>query len=314
MSRTATLALLATLAGCGLGSADEFSEAMPTLNQLSISIPEGTIQTKPGQLTQSLTGQPPVLYGLSSAISKKINTKILIGLIFLGDIVRSSLPSIQGDQATWGPYTTALDPLSWKLQARRLGPGQFSYELSAKRKTDITGTFKTILTGTSRKGSSSVFSGYAGSFEVTSSALNTLAPLLHPEKGMVVATYDTTGSQRRIEMELKGYSVAGGQPYDGTYTYLERADRSGEFRFDALWDLQRNGSTEEKLSVLTAWNSQGAGRGDASITGGDLPQGEPITMTECWDASLGLLYYQDSLNIRPVEGEEASCAFAGLSR
>ena len=308
--------LIATLTACGgVDPADEYRAAVPSRSQLSMDVPSsGGSQSQSlgqvGSLTQALLGQTAELYALTYKVSHEVNGSIWVGLNIIESIVHTPPTSLVNNVAVWGPHTGALEPLTWKLTVAKTGPGRFSYVLSARKKGDATGAFSPILAGTSQKGFSKYFTGFKGLYAVNADNLNALAPSLHPDTGKMVATYDTTGDKRSVQMALENYSEAGAPPADALYSYLDRLDTSGEFRFVARTDMQKDGSAEEILAVTSAWDKTGAGRGDAAVTGGDMSSGLVVKLTECWDDGFGRTFYEDSHSINPAEGSAASCVFA----
>jgi hypothetical protein len=309
-----TLTLVLTLAACGGDPADEFRDAVPTRDQLAMNVPQSAqSQTQSGEIgstTAALLGQKASLYLLTYKVSHEVNGSIWVGLNIIESIVQHPPTSIENGVATWGPHTPPLEPLTWMLKVTKKGPGDFLYALSARQKGDTAGEFKVILAGASAKGYSPVFSGYKGVYTANATNLNSLDPMLHPDTGEMVATYDTTGLKRSVKMALNDYSENGAPPADALYSYLDRVDTSGEFGFISRTDLQKNGSAEEVFAVGVAWDQTGAGRGDAAVTGGDLSFGDTVKLTECWDSSFGRVFYMDSHNINPAEGDAAACVFS----
>ena len=190
----------------------------------------------------------------------------------------------------------------------KTGPGQYAYALSARKKATQGGAFTTILAGSSTRGYSKFFSGYKGVYTANATALNALDPIRYPDVGKMVATYDTTGVRRVVKMALKDHSEAGSPMADALYSYIDRVDASGHFGFVAKTDLQKNGSADEIFAVESAENAVGAGRGEAAVTGGDLPSGVKVRVTECWDASFARAFYHDNGSVNPDEGVQSACA------
>ena len=305
-------ALLVSACG-GEDPADEYREAVPTRGQLSMNVPSGggsQGQSEVGSLSQALLGQQAELYRLTYEVSRDVNSSIWVGLNTIESIVQTQPSAVANNTAVWGPHTPALEPLTWQLVVSKTGPGRYSYVLSARKKGDATGQFLPILAGTSQKGVSQYFSGYKGVYTANADNLNALAPALHPDTGKMIATYDTTGDQRSVKMALQDYSENGAPPADILYSYLDRLDTSGEFGFVAHTDMQKDGSAEELCVATSQWDATGAGRGDAVVTGGDIPAGVQIEITECWDASFGRTFYQDNHGINPAEGSASTCAFS----
>jgi hypothetical protein len=147
----------------------------------------------------------------------------------------------------------------------------------------------------------------SGGFLANFSAARALDPTIRAQGGIAVA-YDNTGDLRHVEVAFKDFSDEDGMmPRDALYRYAEHPDRSGDFEFITLQDIDNDGATKEVLGILSRWNATGAGRSDAAATGGSLG-GLTVHMVECWDASFNETYYKDNLDIKPLEGDVASCA------
>jgi hypothetical protein len=99
-----------------------------------------------------------------------------------------------------------------------------------------------------------------------------------------------------------------GQPVLANYAYNEAADGGGDMVFD--FSANAGGTTAlETVTLRSRWQSGGAGRADARISGGDL--GAQVTASECWSAMFRRVFYTDSVNFAGgTEGVETACAFA----
>jgi hypothetical protein len=96
---------------------------------------------------------------------------------------------------------------------------------------------------------------------------------------------------------------------DGVMAYTTTAADGGSLDFVAVVDVSDppNGSAET-MAVRSRWLADGSGRADGVITGGELGVLQ-FFETECWDASLSTVYFENSYDL-VREGDEASCAFA----
>ncbi len=294
---------------------EELSSAVPTRDDLALMVPAGSSSSSQsgevGTIDQALLGQRADMYQLTYSVSRSLNRSIWVGLNIIEGIVQQPPTFLQSGVATWGPWTPPLEPLTWMLNVQRKGPGKYAYALSARRKGHIKGKFVTILAGTSVKGYSKYFSGFAGTYWANASALNKLDPLTYQDTGKMAATYDTTGVKRAIKLVLTDYSDNGGDKVNAAYTYLDRVDASGEFKYATRVDLHKDKSLSKKelYTVKSRWTAAGAGRGDATASGGDLPASVKVEITECWDALFRRVFYQDNYNTNPAEGSAAKCVF-----
>ncbi|MBK6848704.1 MAG: hypothetical protein IPG96_14630 [Proteobacteria bacterium] len=306
------IALLTAAVGCGADDAglDAYRRAVPTSAALSVDVPAGTKEATPGQAAQALTAQRAGLYNLTYTISRQANGWIGAGLQIVEAIVDYPPTSFEAGRAVWGPFTPALEPLSWTLEVTKTGEETYAYVLSARDKDQANDPMQAILSGTSVKGAGapSVVGGYRGQYTLNFSALHALDAELYSETGTMLARYDLTGNERRLEMTLQDFVDDGDPAQDAEYGYVERADGSGEFRIAGLTDLEEDDSAQEHVVVRSTWNAQGAGRADAEFSGGNLSAS--VTATECWDPSFARSFYQDTIQGQLPGGELASCAFA----
>jgi hypothetical protein len=100
---------------------------------------------------------------------------------------------------------------------------------------------------------------------------------------------------------------ANGNPASFDYAYNETLDHGGDMVFDVNADI--GGTTAaESLVIRSRWQSDGQGRGDARITGGDLGTTQAIA-SECWNTLFARVFYTDNVNWQPTEGTVSSCAY-----
>jgi hypothetical protein len=315
MNKPLTLtALLAsfTIAACGgmQDGSDEFREAVPSRSLLAMDVPAPAQNSEAGKKSSALLGAQAELYQLTYDVSRDVNKTIWVGLHTVDGIVKHPPTKVTANSAVWGPLGDALEPLTWMLVVERKSWNTYDYVLSARKRGDVKGSFTAILAGRSTR----YPSGYKGVYTANADALRQLDPQNHDGTGKLVATYDTTKGQRSVKLALEGYTNKLGQQSNALYRYLARADRSGEFRFATYHDsvsgsAQAGTTAQELVTVASNWTAIGAGRGDATISGGDLKQGDYLLITECWDASFGRVFYEDSKSVEPQEGDVTQCAF-----
>ncbi|MBW2702836.1 MAG: hypothetical protein JRF33_18600 [Deltaproteobacteria bacterium] len=98
------------------------------------------------------------------------------------------------------------------------------------------------------------------------------------------------------------------QATNATYLYIES---SAERRFDFLFFADVNGepagSTElERVAIEVRWDEEGRGQAAVSLSEGDFGA-LFIELNECWDVEHARVYYKDSHDLAPEEGDSASC-------
>ena len=309
MRTTAALALsVLAFAGC-VTPADEFRNALPGSEDVQIKVPqEGGGAAGSHEL--ALIGERAVLYQVTRDISRAVNGGTWILLKVLEEIVEYEPTTITESQATWGPYTPTLSPLTWRMTVDKVGDEQYEFSLDAKPKDGDHSTWVAILSGNSH-----VVAGTRQSSGVLVAHCDDASALDPGEfhcTGLVTANWNVETMPATLTVSFRGWSDGDfyGDPIDADYSYLENADQSGEFSFGATADLDDEGSAAEDIVVTSRWDATGAGRGDAFASGGDIPADLEVTVTECWDRSFGRAFYTDAIGLAETEGEGAASAFS----
>ena len=97
-----------------------------------------------------------------------------------------------------------------------------------------------------------------------------------------------------------------GEPVMADYAYNQTLDGGGDMVFNV--DGNAGGTAaQEQITLRSRWQSNGHGRADARLTGGDLDrQGDRVGVLE---RPVPRTYYTDNVNFAPTEGAVADCAF-----
>ncbi|MBI2895019.1 MAG: hypothetical protein HYY06_15800 [Deltaproteobacteria bacterium] len=303
------LVLSTFAAGC-IQKGDEFRDALPHSDDLTVRVPQDG-SSEAGAHAYALIGQRAVLYQATRDISRAINGGVYILLSVLEDIVSYPPATVTADQATWGPHTPALSPLTWRMIVNKVGESDYTFSLDARPKNGDDTTWVAILSGDSHLVAGTRLS--SGTLIAHCDEAHALDEYEFRCTGQVTADWDVTGSPRTVVVAFRGWTDGGvfSTPIDADYSYLENDDLSGEFAFGASADLDDDGSLPESIVVTSRWDASGAGRGDASASSGDIPVAiGSVTVTECWDSSFGRSFYTDSADLAPTEGDPAACVFA----
>ena len=122
-------------------------------------------------------------------------------------------------------------------------------------------------------------------------------------RGSVDVRYDLAA--RHLDLTIMS-TDGNGQPVLADYAYNQTLDGGGDMVFEI--DADAGGTpAQERVTLRSRWQSDGAGRADARLTGGDLAA-EAIA-SECWNTSFRRVYYTDNVSLAPTEGDVADCAF-----
>jgi hypothetical protein len=285
----ASLALAGLAAGCQpkIESAEEFRRGVPREETVKVTVPEkGQMQalTVDAQ-SRALKGLPADYWVLTFGVSSVING----GAAFVGILVRTVIAfpptSVSNDQAVWGPFSGALDPITWKVTVTRVGGHKYQYVFEGQSKLNPGGPFVTVLSGTHTAALDDVgdpIEGFGtGSFTLDWDARQKL-PLANPnEVGTATYSYARVPGQT-ASLGAKFHQVKDkdkGTLVDVDYSYTHHQGGSGtmDFSYDAAAQL---GMADGRATVRSRWLPTGAGRADAKLTSSALPNG--ATASECW--------------------------------
>jgi hypothetical protein len=314
----ACLALAALAAGCRpkLEEAEEFRRGVPREETVTAQVPakgQGQALTVESQ-TQALKGLPAEYWGLTFGVSTVING----GAVFVGGLVKTVIAfpptTLAADEAVWGPFSGALDPITWRLTVKRVGDHKFQYQFDGQSKLNP-GPFITVLAGTHTAAlddQGDPIEGFGdGSFTLDWDARQML-PLANPnEVGKANYSYSRLPGQtatisaqfRRVKDKDKGTLV----DVDYVYSHHEGGSGTLDFAYDAAAQL---GMADGRATVHSRWQANGAGRADAKLTSTSLPG--PATASECWNTTFTSVFFAHSWAPALDYGVEATdCVYTG---
>ena len=120
----------------------------------------------------------------------------------------------------------------------------------------------------------------------------------------------------RVDFDARSYPITidvdaeSGDPTKGWFKIqLEHdKDAGGSVAVQALGDIEvvKDGNLEN-VTLNSKWSTTGAGRSDATISGGDMTK--EVDATECWSSTFQRVYYTDNVSYEPTMGAESACAF-----
>jgi hypothetical protein len=297
------LALSLVTTGCVQKNDDvhPVAEALPTAADVRIDLPENA-----GDAFKAV-GQIAPYYVATRNVTRTLNGATGWVLVLVHTIVQFPPTTVDGDTYTWGPWTEALDPAEYRLVVVDLADGSYDWQLDGKNKTEPGAAFEKIIDGNAVP-SDPVGTGH-GTFTFDFDANERVNPIDNDGRGVLVVAYDldarTVDIQAVTAEERDGTTV----PVAYEYAYQESADGAGDMVFETHGDSDDEGTLAEDTVLRSRWLPDGAGRGDARIAGGDLGT-IVVTASECWSSNFRRVYYSDSHQISPTEGDAAACAFA----
>jgi hypothetical protein len=301
MKRYALIAMM--LGGC-MSPVEQFRGAAPASQAVSLSIPAGAGATSASEgATAEVIGQRATFFEITRGVTVIVNGGVGVTLLLLRAITDQEPTTLTADHATWGPYTGALDPNTWKFDVSKAGPIDYSYVLSGKPRNAADTEYKAIIAGKAHVISRTVGSG---DFLFDFTGLASLGG--SKATGGIAVHYDNTGSPRVVEVAFKDFADGNGNytPNDALYKYSENSDKSGSFEFVTKADVDHDPlRVQEVVGIKSGWLSTGQGKSNAGATGGSLAA--DATLEECWNGSFARTYFTDSWNPAETEGDPASC-------
>jgi hypothetical protein len=314
--------------GCTLEKSDdvsEYREALPEAANVRVAGPESgsntgadtaSVESGSGYLADGAAPAAATAewYRFTRTVRDGVNltTAAILGSVWY---VAHTEPTTVGDGfAEWGPYTDALDPVTWRLRIERIEEHEYRYALEGRpRSSRANADYLTVLSGT----------GYGraddrhgdGEFQVDLDAARTLDPDKHGEDaGTVTITHDLPpGIRRRLGALPREITANIDPPGEAWLTVTSKAneDGTGQIDLSALVDVDDSKLTElEDVAMLSRWRADGAGRADVVIAEGDVPsEVGAVAISECWGSDFARVYYLDSVNAEPTAGDASACVY-----
>jgi hypothetical protein len=317
------------LPGCMLEKQDdgaEYREVVPSRQAVVVAGPEtdsaadtrtAAVQDSRGTLAAGPLGRGPYAkwYGFTRAVRGGVN---LVTAAVLGSawaIAHTEPTRVQDGEATWGPYTDALEPVTYRFRVTRVGQGEYDYVLEGRPKASRSDAdYLTVLMG---HGFGKRHAQHGeGDFTIDLSAARTLDPFAHEnDSGTVHIVHHLPHDlgdgalPRSIVAEVTPDPAI--NPESFSVTSNANVDGTGSLHVVALADVDDTKLTQlEDIAVDSRWRADGAGRADIVIAGGDIPA-DPGTVSavECWRADFVRSYYVDSIGFAASEGEASACVY-----
>jgi hypothetical protein len=291
----------------------EFLDALPSAEDDRVryeatSSPDDngdTTTTEPGDVLEA----PPGASGLLVMTVESVNNvnAMVDSLLGIVDLVRSQPPTTREENSRiWGPFPADDAPqYDVRMISVRDGFGQFTwaFEVAPKGTSEWRAVFsgEHLAGATVREGVGSFAFDGVGIDEINGSDENQF---------YLEAQYDhREGSWVRFSAWTAG-SLKAETPF-ATYEYEIDLDGAGTLVFDAPeWEISDRKTKPEHWHVTSHWVPDLGGRGDASVTDGDLG-GIVVEWTECWLPDGTLLYQADNWGFVPKPiGVEGDCTVA----
>lgn len=285
-------------------SVHPIQDTLPTAAQVAVKLPEGGAAASAFAL-----GQVADYYVLTRTTSRNLNGVTAWVLVVVHAIVQYPATTVDGEVYTWGPWSRALDPAEYRLVVTDLSDGTYDWRLDGRSKTVADAEFLTVISGNAEP--SAPIGHGRGTFLIDFDAAEAVNPVDNDvETGTAEFAYDLSVRDQLIAtvaIHGDGVGAAGAAAFD--YLYNENLDGSGDFQFALDADLDDAGTAAEHAELRSRWQADGAGRGDGVLSSGDLGA-LTVTASECWDPRFRRVFYADSAEFAPTEGDPSACAFA----
>lgn len=170
-----------------------------------------------------------------------------------------------------------------------------------------------ILSGVIRPGDEDAGSARSGSGTIVLDA-NRMASVNDDRSllGVITIDYDNTSDPKTIAMTITDVEDVDANPIpdNAEYAFVRYDDGSGTFDLVLKSDMHNPNlfaeSQLETLDIRARWQADGAGRAEASASGGDITEIDSWDVTECWDADLSTTWRRsDDPQVSPIGDDEA---------
>ena len=331
-SFTARLVAASVLAACLLpgcllqkqDDGEEYREAVPRREAIVVAGPESDAAadtSAPGPSAQAngpLSRTPYAKwYGFTRVVRGGVNlvTAAVLGSAWI--IVHTEPTSVQDGEAIWGPYTDALEPVTYRFRVTRVGEAKYDYVLEGRPKASTSDdAYRALLKG---HGFGKRHAQHGeGDFTIDLDVARALDPFAHQnDSGTVHVVHHLPHDMdeghgalpRSISAEVTPDPAV--NPESFSVTSVANLDGTGALHVDARADMDDTKMTQlEDISIDSRWRADGAGRADISIAGGDVPA-DPgmVSAVECWGSDFMRSYYSDSVDFEPSEGAVSACVY-----
>ena len=238
-----------------------------------------------------------------------VNEFIFVLLYLVEAITAEPISEREEDLRRWGPYPTESGH-QVVLEMVREGE-RFDYSMLWNDGVAGDGTSDDLAPFSGSFLAGEVPREGVGEFLFDFELYEQLEPgVLDVTEGLLHVNHDNSDGQVLLDIELvEVLDTTMDEPISARYAFYLAPDGSGWFEFADEYNIE--GTEEANLElfeVRNRWQSDGAGRADARISGGDL---EPwaFRATECWNSDFLRVHYADDTAFTVDVGDPADCVF-----
>jgi hypothetical protein len=294
------------LAACQ-GPADEFRQALPQREEVTVAFPETTQQSAQGLQRQALVGAPADFYTSTYYEARKINGFGAFVVDLVETIAAYPPTTLDGATATWGWFSEAREPNEFRLVVARVEAPALHYRwrLEGRPKSGDAGL--ALAAGAFEPDADPELG--RGWFVVRFESIRQLNPA-EDGRGQVAYAFAKDEDGVAVQVLFQGPDEAG-LDTTAAYAFGQRNSGEGFVTFAFPGDIHEGDpaqSAREDLLLLSRWGADGAGRADVVATRGDLGA-QTLYGAQCWDErfiSTFEAFVQDG-TILGAQGDPATC-------
>lgn len=289
------------LVGCMAGPD---SSLLPD-DRLLIKLPESSETAK--SVSKAEEKEWSEYYLLTADVTEDVNGMIGFVLGLTSAIVTWQRPTTydaEAGYAEWGPYSETLDPVETVLWIQENEDGSLNWAYDQWPKDD-TSARVSVIVGEVDAGSTK--EDNTGRFTIDFTTMHELDPTTEFDQGLFAADYTLNPEGAAATVDFTDFTILS---TDAAYEYTSTTAGDGTMGLLVNYDITPELGTgvNEDHSIFSRWAADGSGRGDATVTGGDLGS-TTYHASECWNTSFERAYYtEDWSNI--TEGDLGACSFA----
>jgi len=295
MRNVTAIAALALFAACTPEeqAVEDYSQILPG-EELLVDLPAA----------RRAAGDPSGFLAETTTVATDVNTFIGDTLDAIGAITEfePTWADDGADKVVWGPWADA--GVEGMLAVERFEDDHYEWALLGRPEGADDDAWVGLIGGEVDPGATETTG--SGTFGVDFDAWTARDPALGAT-GMFVSTYDVRDDGTDAEAAFENFSDPTiSEPINAGYRYGEGADGGYmDFAYEANID---DGGMPETVILRSRWVADGAGRGDAYFTGGDL--GALVyQVSECWD-SAGVVVFDENNAELTTTGDVSACAYA----
>ena len=289
-----------------------FLAAIPDAERVTTHVPGSTEARAYAAATTGDEAQKYVgglaIYPLWMVQTSIAVNEFIFGLLYLVEAIAAEpISEREENLRRWGPYPTESGNqvvLEMVRDGERFDYAMLWNDGTADDLAPFTGSF--LAGEVPREG--------VGEFLFDFELYEQLEPgLMGVTEGVLYVTHDNSDGQVLLDIEVVDLLEAGAEePVNARYAFYLDPDGSGWFEFGDEYNIENTDEANlELFEVRCRWQTDGAGRADSRISGGDLdPWGAEFRATECWNSDFRRTHYADDTAFTVDVGDPADCVYA----